>query len=113
MALDLASDWSLCPSSTTNNCVFGKTLTESDIIFQIAILKMVTTEIFTMALAPGSDVGDPTTNAALIAWESFETIAKANGGHKINFGTQRESSQTFEVFISMWLTVPARNTSAC
>jgi hypothetical protein len=65
-----------------------------------AVLTMVTTEIFTMPLLPGSDVGDPTTNAALIAWESFETIVKHNGGHKINFGTQRESPQTFEVFIS-------------
>lgn len=59
---------------------------------------MPTTEIFTLPLAAGSDIGDPSNQAAAVSKESFETLIKS-GAQKIYFGTLKEKPDVVQALI--------------
>lgn len=60
---------------------------------------MPTTEVFIMPMAPGSAIGDPENQAAVIAKESLETLSKQKGLVGIQFGTQKENPEVFQALI--------------
>lgn len=60
---------------------------------------MPTTEIATLTLAPGSDIGDPNNNASRIVNECGNVLAKQPGLLALRFGPLVEDGSKMEMVI--------------
>lgn len=60
---------------------------------------MPTTEIATLTLKPGSDIGDPSNNASGVVNECCGVIAKQPGLQTLKFGPMIEDSSKMQMFI--------------
>ena len=58
-----------------------------------------TTEICTLVLVAGSDIGDPNGTVATVMKECCDTIASQEGLQKLWFGTEHESPGTLQLFL--------------
>lgn len=65
-----------------------------------------TTEIFTLAMAPESNIGDPNDSAANLKEEWCHTIAAQRGLQKLWFGTSLETPGNLQLFLSECLLLP-------
>lgn len=52
---------------------------------------MPTTEVLTVPLKPGSDIGDPSNEAAAVVKDVCDKLSSTNGVQQIHFGMQVES----------------------
>ena len=59
-----------------------------------------TTEIATLTLVAGSDIGDPNNPAAQVFKDSMDTINKADGLQQAQFGLGVESPDMLQLFQS-------------
>lgn len=69
--------------------------------FPISVTSIMpaTTEICTLALVDGSDIGDPNGAAATVMKECYDTIASQEGLQKLWFGREHESPGTLQLFL--------------
>ena len=58
-----------------------------------------TTEICTLALVAGSNIGDPNSAAATVMKECCDIMAGQEGLQKLWFGTEHESPETLQLFL--------------
>lgn len=62
---------------------------------------MPTTEIATLTLAPGSDIGDPNNDASRVVNECCNVISKQPGFQALRFGPTVEDASKMQLFIGL------------
>jgi hypothetical protein len=62
---------------------------------------MPTTEIATVPLVSGSDIGDPDNQAAAVIKEACDTLAQQDGFQSMQFGMEVENPTVLQMFIGM------------
>ena len=68
---------------------------------------MPTTEIATVPLVSGSDIGDPNNQAASVIKEAADTLAQQDGFQGMQFGMEVENPTVLQMFIGK----PVQSTS--
>ena len=63
--------------------------------------KMPTTEIATLTLTPGSDIGDPNNDASRVVNECGNVLAKQPGLKTLKFGPVVEDASKMQMFIGI------------
>lgn len=62
---------------------------------------MPTTEVASLVLVPGSDVGDPNNPAAAVVRDCGQTISQQDGFQQQNFGLEVENPNVLQLFIGI------------
>lgn len=67
---------------------------------------MPTTELVVLSLKPGSEIGDPENNAAVVLKQTCETLVHRDGCQQVHFAMVMEDSSKLRLMIGPSNSVP-------